>query len=174
VTPLQLQALDFIRDRITEAGYSPTGKEIADELKIGPGRVSDVLSALERYGKIRRQRGQTRNLQLVGEVDLKTVGTGALRAELARRGLTLGSLIDKPLPPAQGAPCAYEHCGEQVGRGKLFCRVHWFAIPFPVRQRILRAFSAKDVEAYSEAIGRARGAIDRASSQIRAAEAVAQ
>ena len=157
MTPLQLQALDYIRDHVTALGFSPTLKEIASHLQIKPGGVPDVVRGLEQAGRIRRNGGKNRNIKVVGLTDLRGVGTDALRAELARRGFTLDSLVEQPL--RNGAPCAFDPCGETVGCGKLFCRAHWFAIPLDIRNDIFRAHRSGDVEAYGEAIEQARQAI---------------
>jgi hypothetical protein len=93
-----------------------------------------------------------------------------LFGELARRGITIGSLAETPLPTSQGAPCAYEVCSERVGRGKLFCRTHWHAIPAPIRSRIFATFGARNEKAYAAAIDAARDALDRQNRQVRRAE----
>lgn len=164
MTPMQLQALDFIRERLAGTGFSPTQAEIGAEIG-APGRVADVLTALERQGKVRRERGKTRNIRIVEAPDLQLVPTDALRAELARRGVTLEALAEHPAPIVNGMPCAFEPCGELVGRGKLFCRNHWWAISAPVRERILRAYRRKDVDAYSLAIEEARAELETIRSE---------
>ncbi len=159
MTPLQLRALDFIREHVSALGFSPTLKEIAEHCQIAPGGAPDLVRGLEQGGFIRRNSGKNRNIEVVGQIDLRTVETDALRAELARRGFTLDSLVERPMLADRGAPCAHDRCDQRVSRGKLFCRPHWFAIPQDVRDAIFRAHRAGDVHAYGDNIERARQAI---------------
>lgn len=171
MTPLQLSAFDLIRDRLTECGYSPLASEVRMALRLRTdASARSLIDALVRMGKLKKVRGATRNLELAGVADLRGVATSALRAELARRGVSLDALAEKPVPLGQGMPCAYEHCGERVGMGKLFCRTHWFAIPAWLRDRIFKAFRAKDLAAYRDAIEEARARIARGSAQVRQLE----
>ena len=86
LTPCELRALDFIRDRIAQTGSAPTYQEISTELgwsaKSGAHRVVD---ALVRAGLLIRRPNTLRGLALADGPRLFTVPTAALRAELARR-----------------------------------------------------------------------------------------
>ena len=87
LTPHELRALDFIRDRIAATGSSPTYQEISTELgwsaKSGAHRIVDSLI---RQGALVRRPNTLRGLALADGPRLFTVPTAALRAELARRG----------------------------------------------------------------------------------------
>lgn len=87
LTPHELRALDFIRNRIAETGIAPTYQEISTEIgwkaKSGAHRVVD---ALIRQGALVRRPNTLRGLALADGPRLFTVPTAALRAELARRG----------------------------------------------------------------------------------------
>lgn len=86
LTPCELRALDFIRDRIAATGSAPTYQEISTEMgwraKSGAHRVVDSLI---RAGVLVRRPNTLRGLALVDGPRLFTVPTAALRAELARR-----------------------------------------------------------------------------------------
>lgn len=86
LTPAELRALDFIRDRIAKTGSAPTHQEIADEMglraKSGAHRIVDSLI---RHGALLRRPHVERGLALADGPRLFTVPTVALRAELARR-----------------------------------------------------------------------------------------
>lgn len=156
MTPLQQRAFDFIRDRITEAGYSPTAREVAEELRLpSEGSARGLIDALVRMKKLGKVPGCSRNIVLADAPDLSIVGTGALRAELARRGETLDALVLKPLPANVGRPCAATYCQERVTPGKLMCRDHWNALPQDLRTRIFAAFRARRVAEYGELVRQA-------------------
>lgn len=91
MTPVQIKALDFIRDRIAATGVSPSYCEIADA--IGGGSKSHafrVVHELIEDGLLQRGRaGQRRSLRLPEE-NIFTVPTVTLLAELRRRGVSLG------------------------------------------------------------------------------------
>ena len=152
MTPLALRVLDMVRDRVTEAGYSPTIAEIAGEFGLSPSRAGDIVNGLVRKGKLVKARGEQRNLRPADAPDLSTVGTGALRAELARRGHSLEALVRKPMPVFAGRKCAATYCQDRVTPGNLMCRDHWLSLPKSLRDRIFRTFRAKDEDAYGEAV----------------------
>lgn len=164
MTPLQQRAFDFVRDRITEAGYSPTAGEIMEELELpSEGSARNLIDALVRMKKLAKVAGCTRNLAIAGAPDLSLVGTGALRAELARRGASLDALVLKPLPANVGRPCAASYCEERVKPGKLMCRDHWLALPKELREKIFAAFRARRTEEYGELV---RQAIELADTRV--------
>lgn len=86
MTPHELRALDFIRDRIATTGSAPTYQEISTHLgwsaRSGAHRVVD---ALIRQGALVRLPNRQRGIALADGPRLSTVPTAALRAELARR-----------------------------------------------------------------------------------------
>lgn len=91
MTPVQIKALDFVRDRIAATGVSPTYLEIADAISAGSKSYAfRVVEQLIDYGALRRgPAGARRSLSLT-EPSIFTVPTPALLAELQRRGVRLG------------------------------------------------------------------------------------
>lgn len=163
MTPVALRALDFVRDRISRFGFAPLQQEIADALGVSVPRANHVISDLVEAGHLTRVPGQRRGLALPGTPDLRSVGTEQLRGELARRGLTFDALaIPEPLA-YQGRPCAATCCGIEVERGKLMCRRHWHQLPRPLRDNIVNAFYARDLDAYRAMVGEAIDLADAAS-----------
>lgn len=88
LTRKQREALDFIREFIAgSGGVAPSYEEIA----VGIGsrsksHIGEILDALEGRDLIRRAAGKRRHIELADYQPLVHVSTGALRAELARRG----------------------------------------------------------------------------------------
>jgi len=164
MTPVQLRAFDFVRDRLTEGGFSPTIKELAEELSVTESRAGDIVAALVRMGKLNKVRGSSRGLEIAGEPDLRLAGTGALQAELARRGVTMAALKEKPVPIGAGRACAATFCRRRVAPGKLYCREHWFRLPHDLQREILGAFSRRDEQAYGEAFRRAQDLLEGCAS----------
>lgn len=158
---LDVRVLDAVREQLDALGYPPTIAKLADRLGEAPSSVQKALVRLEREGLIARDHKRHRSLRLVGQPDLRAVPTEALEVELGRRGVTFRALSRiEPLRPERGAPCAATCCDQLVGRGHLFCRTHWFAVPAEVRNAILQAFGRRDQVAYEMAITRARDIID--------------
>lgn len=146
------QVLAFVRDRIEQTGFAPSCREIGDGLGISGVASWRHVQALIAEGKLTAPaRGK---FGLPDPVGLESVGTDRLRAELARRGVTMDALQE----PRQdrGRPCAANGCGRLVERGKLMCRDHWFRLPTAYRRDILEAFSARQPRAYQDAVERAR------------------
>lgn len=149
MTPPQMQALDFVRDRISELGYAPTVREIADQCRLTVSGAHKVLDVLVAAGYLRRVPAKRRGLELPGEIDLRGTGSSAMLAELARRGMTLDSLpTDRPIAYGTRRSCAADTCGAEVTRGQLMCRNHWFTLPRALRDDILqthaRALKTRD------------------------------
>lgn len=89
LTPHELQAFDFIRDRITGQGTAPTLAEIADELGLkARSGAHRIVEALVWHGLLIKTPDRLRGLALADAPRLFTVPTAALRAELARRERT--------------------------------------------------------------------------------------
>ena len=61
----QRQALHFIVRYIDEKGQSPTHSEIADALDILPQQAHTILNALEKKGKIKRNKGAHRSIEII-------------------------------------------------------------------------------------------------------------
>ena len=156
MTPDQVKTLDFVRDRIERAGFAPTQCEIAEAIGTSRPTAMQHVHQLAQLGLLRRQPHRHRGLDLADRPDLRAVGTDALRAELARRGKTMDALSDRTPRSWGGRPCAADCCEDRVGRGHLFCRDHWFAIPEDLRGAILNAFGAKDERGYGDAVAEAR------------------
>ncbi len=86
MTPHELQALDFIRERVAATGCAPTLDEIAARFgwtaKSSAHRLTD---SLVRQGMLIRDPHKARNLTLPDAPSLALVPTSALESELARR-----------------------------------------------------------------------------------------
>lgn len=90
MTEQQKRVYDFIRSRLVESPVAPSFEEIGQE--IGTSSKSSVhrlVSALVDQGLIIRRPGRARSIALAG-LDLSTVPTEALVAELGKRGLIRG------------------------------------------------------------------------------------
>ncbi|WP_448660335.1 LexA family protein [Sphingomonas sp. CJ99] len=155
MTPRALQALDFIRDEIGRFGLAPTYVEIARHLGMADtskGRIAEIIDSLVDAGKLVRHPKRARGLALPAAPDLQLVDTEVLKAELARRGVTMASLA-RPRPIARDVvvTCAHDGCGEVVERGKLYCLTHWRMLPPRMQQRLIGAFRSRDTFAYQAA-----------------------
>lgn len=163
MTPIQLRAFEFIRERIAELGVAPRQCEIAEELGISTARANVIEQLLVAEGVLEKARdGRRRSLRVVGEPDLRLVSTSRLQSELARRGITFESLDTGTRRAfARGAvTCAADSCGNEVQRGRLFCLTHWRALPERLRHEILAAHRHRDRDAFQDAVGRARDIAD--------------
>lgn len=91
MTPFEAKALDYVRDTITRTGVSPSYEEIAHAIGAGSkSHAHRVIECLIIDGKLRRGAiGKRRSLELIG-VNLRSVATDDLVAELARRGVSVG------------------------------------------------------------------------------------
>jgi hypothetical protein len=157
MTPLQLQAYDFIRDMLAEGGVSPTLSMLQDRFGLasrsGAWRLVDALVA---QGRLVRTAAKTHKLALPGDLaepDLTLVPTSRIHAELERRGAP-------PRPRrivhhAPTRPCASAGCPERVQRGRLFCSAHWRALPQGLRTELVETFRAGREGAYEDAFRRA-------------------
>lgn len=89
LTPREVRALDFIRDRIARQGAAPTLAEIAALLgQRSRSGAHNVVEALVDRGLLIKTPGRLRGLALADTPLLSSVPTAALRAELARRERT--------------------------------------------------------------------------------------
>lgn len=158
-----LQALDFIRDQITECGEAPTHAELVDALRLSSvGQASTVVDALVRAGKIVRTQARTRNLAMPATLDLTLASTTALRTELARRKLP--ERVRSPMrDQARTRPCAFPQCPDRVPPGFLMCRTHWLTLPMKLRTQLV-TLSMRGPEAdYAKAFARAVQIIEKAA-----------
>jgi hypothetical protein len=162
MTPLQLEAFDYIRDRITLTGYPPSFREIAAQLHLSSlSAVSRLIEALVEAGKLGKHAGKDRGLYLTGEPDLRTASLDAIRAELARRGETLESLQARaPDLTARHARCAADTCGAPVQRGHLFCLTHWRALPSDLQSGLLAAHRRGNQRHFQMLLTKARDIAD--------------
>ena len=162
MTPREQEALVFIRDRIDGHGIAPTYSEIAEHLSTGKGYAHRLVEGLIAAGLVKRTPNRARGLAL-DRPNLSAVSTELLRAELARRGVTLDALESgqRRALAKCAVSCAADCCQYEVKVGQLFCRPHWFALPFWMREKITRTFGARDAEGYQQAVAEARDAIDR-------------
>jgi len=164
MTPNDVKVLDFVRVQIAVAGFAPTIREIGAHLGVkGRAPAHQIVDRLVREGHLNRLPHRERGLRLADTPDLRAAPTDALRAELARRGATLDALRDAPRGQfRRGAvTCAADCCQDEVRRGQLFCRRHWFLLPFSLRQDILAAFGAGDAGKYQLFVTEARDRINR-------------
>lgn len=169
MSPHQLQTLDFVRERIATIGVAPTQREIAQHLGKSRGAVTASIDGLVARGKLRRRSAAARGLELADLPDLRTVPTDEIRAELARRGVTMDALArPKVLNYGRRAvTCAADYCHAEVEQGHLMCWDHWTALPTALRSEIIDLFkrarrtrSREDAESYGDAVRRARDLID--------------
>lgn len=162
MTPRQLEALDFVRDRITLAGFAPTVREIGRHLGISsPSSVARLLEGLSDAGHIRLANGRHRGIELAGQPDLRAASIDAIRAELARRGETLESLqAQSSVGMARHAACAADTCGVRVQPGRLFCLTHWRALPGDLQRDLLAAHRRRDLRRFQELLVQARDIAD--------------
>jgi DNA-binding MarR family transcriptional regulator len=82
MTPRQADLLAYLRGR---APVSPSYREISAELHIGMSRIRGMLDRLARDGHIEFDPAVARSIRLVTAVDLSSVPTPELEAELGRR-----------------------------------------------------------------------------------------
>ncbi|WP_198355975.1 LexA family protein [Sphingomonas sp. TX0522] len=160
MTPQQLRALDFVRDRITEAGWSPTIRELGGHLGLGSSATYRLIERLGAAGHLVLKRNTARGLSLPDMPDLRVVGSSALRAELARRGETLEGLGARPIAYGTKRTCAADTCGASVNEGHLFCLTHWRAIPVDLRSSILAAHRRRDRDQLQTLVAQARDIAD--------------
>lgn len=168
MTPRHAEALDFIRSRITEAHLPPTLEEIATRVRVSRAGAWKIVGALEDAGYIRRRAGKRRGIELAGYVDLRGVGTRALLAELARRGVDAGSRPERRAFRRGDSTCS-AHCDIVIERpDHPFCLDHWRAISPETQYAFLQARRVArltrdpaDVARFQEAFGRA---LDEATS----------
>jgi len=72
LTPRQSEILDYLRDEIDGKGLPPTIREIGEAFGIRSTKgVEDHLSALERKGFIRREKGKSRAIEVSDRPDLR-------------------------------------------------------------------------------------------------------
>lgn len=72
-TPRQLEALRLIYECQQVKGYSPTYKEMAQNMKVSTITIFEHMEALERKGLIRRRRHEARSVEIT---DLGMVEVG--------------------------------------------------------------------------------------------------
>ena len=87
LTKRQQNVFDYIRSCITESGYAPTIREIADEMGFSsPNGVICHLTALEKKGLITRTNNKSRSIVLTEEVEQELNGL-PLAGRVAAGGL---------------------------------------------------------------------------------------
>jgi repressor LexA len=75
LTKRQSEILNFIQSRLFAGGYPPTFREIASHFNIRSVRtVSDHISALERKGYIKRDKGKKRSLKIIRGAETLIIG----------------------------------------------------------------------------------------------------
>lgn len=162
-TPMNLQVLDFVRDRITRSGFAPTYEEIARAMGITKGRAHAHVQALIAVGRLQHRPNKVRGIALPTAADLQTIDTELLTAELARRGVVPGAL-SRARPAAWGeVRCAARACRTAVRAGHAFCWDHWLRITPETQDELKKAHriacltgTAEDARRYQDAFGRAK------------------
>lgn len=69
LTARQNDVMAFIHERITQQGYAPSFREIAEHLHITIKGAYDHVLALERKGYLRRHRNTARSLTITKDID---------------------------------------------------------------------------------------------------------
>lgn len=173
MTPEQLRAFDFVRDRLTGTGYAPTVVEMQQHLGLASkSSVHRLVSSLVERGMLAREQNKERGLSLIGEPDLRRASLDAIKAELARRGETLGGMRRREnLAYGRKPSCRVDSCGVAVERGHVMCRTHWFAVPYDLREKLMSAYSAarrtrsdEDARAYQDLLTEAADLAERGAS----------
>lgn len=139
MTPPQVQVLDFVRTRITVAGFCPTYQEICDEVGLtSKSSAHRLVRELVASGHLVQLPGKRRGLDVPDAIDLRSVETAALIAELRRRGVEPGafSADQSARRSGQTVHCAVRGCDDAVHLGHLFCRDHYGSITELTRRRL--------------------------------------
>lgn len=157
-TSNQERAFEFVRDHLEGAGIAPTIAEVAEHLGVEPSTARSIVAALTRQNRVVKTSARARNLAIAGEFDLTSIGTEAMRAELARRGVSFDALDTPRL--FGGRSCAARGCISSVRPGMLMCRPHWLALPKHRRDTIMAAWPARHVQAYRDAVAAAIDFLD--------------
>lgn len=140
MTPNEVKALDFIRERVVEAGFAPTLDEIGAHIGIsGPGAFR-VVRSLAAAGHVVRAPGKARGIDLPGYSNLRNVDTEVLRAELVRRGEIPANFAPRSIS-RNTVPCAANRCRTAVRRAHIFCPAHWSMVPPGVRDALVQRHS---------------------------------
>jgi len=139
MTPNEIAALDYIRERITVAGYSPTVKEVGVHIGVSNPGALKIVNALVDARHIRRVPCKKRGIELLGVTDLRSTDTATIVAELKRRGVEPGAFnADRPRRSARDVSCAVDCCDTTVQRGHMFCRDHYYSISELTRRALHR------------------------------------
>lgn len=86
MTERQLRILDIVRDHIETHGFAPTYEELAEMIGLlSKGRVHLLVNQLLDRGHLIRTGGRDRAIALPDMIDLRSVPTRVLAAELERR-----------------------------------------------------------------------------------------
>jgi hypothetical protein len=169
------QVVDAFRAHVERFGVNPSCRELG--LATGMSSVGAWKHVQAAIGegilvetKAPRSGRPRKAVELADRVDLTVFPTDRLRGELARRGLTLDAL-EQPRPLLdEGRACAANHCINRVGRGMLMCREHWFRLPPSYRSDIMNAWSARQLQAYGQAVEAARNFLGGFTSVVERVE----
>lgn len=95
-TPKQMQIMGIISRSHRDRGYSPTYREIADEMQISPVTVYEHIAALEKKGAIMKIKHEARSIEVLDpEYDKSRKQDVELLARLAEAVLPLSRLVDE-------------------------------------------------------------------------------
>lgn len=160
MTPVQARVLDAFRAHVEQFGTEPTSRHLAATLGYSSqGSIHRTLEILVDLKHLEREtpRGRRARFRLAAP-DLRMVPLDALKAELARRGVTLGAL-DRPetrTMSSKVAHCAADGCQIDVEEGHLMCRKHWWSLPQWLQRGLFQAHNHRDVAKFSELLVKAR------------------
>ena len=167
----EASVLRYVRE-LADVEIAPTVREIAKHEGVGVAAAHKVLSALVDARFLDRTPGKRRGLAPAGHIDLRSVPTARIRAELARRGDTRDALRSGPIASGwrakrDGGICAADTCGATVPFGHLMCRQHWFSLPADLQQSLkgahaqaCRTNSNLDIARYQRLLTKARDIAD--------------
>ena len=67
LTPREEQAIQFIKNQVSEKGYPPSIREIADYFGVNSvSWIHHLLSSLQRKGRIEREPNRPRAIRILG------------------------------------------------------------------------------------------------------------
>lgn len=159
MTPQQARFLDAFRGHVETFGTEPSFRELRDALGYkSMSTLQAMVDVLVAQGVLERTAGYARCYRLAGVPDLRTVPLDAIRAELARRGVTIGALDRRETRTmsSRQAHCAADGCDIDVPRGHLMCRTHWSLLPRQLQTDLFRAHARRDTAMFSQLLVEAR------------------
>lgn len=160
MTPVQARVLDAFRTHVEQFGIAPTSRHLATTLGYASHTtVYKTLQILADLKQLERETPLGRRARFrLAAPDLRMVPLDALKAELARRGVTLGAL-DRPETrtlSSKVAHCAADGCDVDVQRGHLMCWAHWSVLPRALQHGLFEAHGKRDTATFAELLVQAK------------------